>query len=425
MCCLSHSSDPVQRQRTGVPCRGRSLAEQLRSFRDCAEYGCEQRGLNTRDRRDQKAALLLSSAEERFGFRESGCLWSHLQPCHETCFGPKHAADAPVSYPHVWSTPYLDRVQWTSAASNKPPFGPLIRNVGEALGVFGELDLRRLGPRLRYSHSSISIKGLESLEAWLQELDTPAWPATLGGDWAIDKNRAAAGQVLYANNCAACHALWKKPANGSLFPRRRLRARDELPRRVRCDARTRRDQSGDRAGRVAQCRHASNRDHRRRQPRPRLEEHDAGGAAGRNPASRREGADPRRSDQAHSGAAAPRFRGRDERGPGPASLDVPEDVCHGEHDFDAADFWVDEGTLKAQARRTRPDPDELERAAKIIAKAERPLLLVGGGIHISEGYDALLALAENFGIPVAHTMSGKGAIPCTHPLSAGLFGRVD
>ena len=109
--------------------------------------------------------------------------------------------------------------------------------------------------------------------------------------------------------------------------------------------------------------------------------------------------------------------------PGPVVLDVPEDVCHGEHDFDAADFWVDGGTLKAQARRTRPDPAEIERAAAIIAKAERPLLMVGGGIHISEGYDALLALAEGFGIPVAHTMSGKGGISCLHPLSAGLFGR--
>jgi len=109
--------------------------------------------------------------------------------------------------------------------------------------------------------------------------------------------------------------------------------------------------------------------------------------------------------------------------PGPVVLDIPEDVCHGEHDFDAVDFWVDEGTLKAQARRTRPDPQELERAAAIIAKAERPLLLVGGGIHISEGYGALLALAGGFGIPVAHTMSGKGGIACTHPLSAGLFGR--
>ena len=79
--------------------------------------------------------------------------------------------------------------------------------------------------------------------------------------------------------------------------------------------------------------------------------------------------------------------------------------------------------MKAQARRTRPDPAELERAAALVAKAERPLLLVGGGIHISEAYEALLALAEAHGIPVAHTMSGKGAIACTHPLSAGLFGR--
>jgi acetolactate synthase-1/2/3 large subunit len=109
--------------------------------------------------------------------------------------------------------------------------------------------------------------------------------------------------------------------------------------------------------------------------------------------------------------------------PGPVVLDVPEDVCHGEHDFDAADFWFDPGTLSAQARRTRPDPHELGRAAALIAKAERPLLLVGGGIHVSAAYEALLALAERQGIPVAHTMSGKGAIACTHPLSAGLFGR--
>ena len=36
---------------------------------------------------------------------------------------------------------------------------------------------------------------------------------------------------------------------------------------------------------------------------------------------------------------------------------------------------------------------------------------------------ALLALAEAQSIPVAHTMSGKGGIACTHQLSAGLFGR--
>src|ERR1700732_3405414 len=109
--------------------------------------------------------------------------------------------------------------------------------------------------------------------------------------------------------------------------------------------------------------------------------------------------------------------------PGPVVLDVPEDVCHGDYVFDAADFWIDPATLQAQARRTRPDPADLERAAAIIAKAQRPLLLAGGGIHVSQAYEALQAFAEGHAIPVAHTMSGKGAIAYTHPLSAGLFGR--
>ncbi len=111
--------------------------------------------------------------------------------------------------------------------------------------------------------------------------------------------------------------------------------------------------------------------------------------------------------------------------PGPVLLEVPEDVAHGEHDFDAAEFWLDPGTLKAQARRTRPDPDLLAAAGRMLAEAERPLILAGGGVHLSEAYDALLALAEAEGIPVAHTMSGKGAIACMHALSAGLFGRYD
>ena len=111
--------------------------------------------------------------------------------------------------------------------------------------------------------------------------------------------------------------------------------------------------------------------------------------------------------------------------PGPVLIDVPEDVAHGEHDFDAADFWIDPETTKCPARRFRPDPVDLERAIALLASAERPLVLAGGGVHISQAYTALLALAERHGIPVAHTMSGKGAIACTHALSAGLFGRYD
>ncbi|MFZ0848595.1 MAG: thiamine pyrophosphate-binding protein [Hyphomicrobiaceae bacterium] len=109
--------------------------------------------------------------------------------------------------------------------------------------------------------------------------------------------------------------------------------------------------------------------------------------------------------------------------PGPVLLDVPEDVCHGMHDFAAEDFEIDEATLQAPARRVRPDRAEIERAAKLIAKAKRPLLLVGGGIHLSEAWQALARLAEAQSIPVAHTMTGKGSISCANPLSVGLFGR--
>ena len=109
--------------------------------------------------------------------------------------------------------------------------------------------------------------------------------------------------------------------------------------------------------------------------------------------------------------------------PGPVLLDVPEDVCHGEHDFVPEDFAIDPTTLSAPARRIRPDRADIASAAVLIARAERPLILVGGGIHLSTGHDALLTLAETQSIPVAHTMSGKGGIACTHPLSVGLFGR--
>jgi acetolactate synthase I/II/III large subunit len=109
--------------------------------------------------------------------------------------------------------------------------------------------------------------------------------------------------------------------------------------------------------------------------------------------------------------------------PGPVLLDVPEDICHGMHDFAAEDFVIDEATLQAPARRVRPDRAQVERATRLIANAKRPLLLVGGGIHLSEAWEALARLAQEQSIPVAHTMSGKGGISCTNPLNVGLFGR--
>src|ERR1051326_5694127 len=89
--------------------------------------------------------------------------------------------------------------------------------------------------------------------------------------------------------------------------------------------------------------------------------------------------------------------------PGPVLLDVPEDICNGAHEFSAEDFAIDPATLSAPARRIRPDRADIERAARLIAGAKRPLLLVGGGIHISQAHAALQAFAEAQSIPVAHT----------------------
>jgi len=111
--------------------------------------------------------------------------------------------------------------------------------------------------------------------------------------------------------------------------------------------------------------------------------------------------------------------------PGPVVVDVPEDIAHGLHGFDEDDFAIDPRHITAPALRCRPDADDVAKAATIIRGAQRPMLLCGGGVHLSDATDALTRLAESCGIPVAHTMTGKGAISCASPLSAGLFGRYD
>jgi acetolactate synthase I/II/III large subunit len=72
--------------------------------------------------------------------------------------------------------------------------------------------------------------------------------------------------------------------------------------------------------------------------------------------------------------------------------------------------------LHAPARRIRPDRADISRAAAMIARAKRPLIIVGGGIHLSAGFEAFLAFAAAQSIPVAHTMNGKAIIACMHPL---------
>lgn len=111
--------------------------------------------------------------------------------------------------------------------------------------------------------------------------------------------------------------------------------------------------------------------------------------------------------------------------PGPVVVSVPEDIAHGTHGFEESEFAADPRHQAAPAIRCRAAQDDLAKAVALLAKARRPLILAGGGVHISGAAPALEAFARASAIPVAHTMTGKGAIACTDPLSAGLFGRYD
>jgi len=109
--------------------------------------------------------------------------------------------------------------------------------------------------------------------------------------------------------------------------------------------------------------------------------------------------------------------------PGPVIVAVPEDIAHGRHAFPADEFWIDQRYTQVPAVRTRPGRGDLARAARLLSEAERPVIVAGGGVHLSGAGRELAALAERLDAPVAHTLTGKGAVACTDPRSIGLLGR--
>jgi thiamine pyrophosphate-dependent acetolactate synthase large subunit-like protein len=101
--------------------------------------------------------------------------------------------------------------------------------------------------------------------------------------------------------------------------------------------------------------------------------------------------------------------------PGPVVLEVPKDVAEQEL---TKDFTY----TPVVRHRTGPDPSDVTTAIEMLLKAERPVLLAGGGVHKGQAWDELRALAEALSIPVVTTMNGKSAFPETHPLSLGVAG---
>ncbi len=108
--------------------------------------------------------------------------------------------------------------------------------------------------------------------------------------------------------------------------------------------------------------------------------------------------------------------------PGPAYLGIPADWFSKRLTV-APDIYAEAAFLKTPAVRTAPLSQDVERAIALLSSAQKPVLLAGGGVMLSNAWQELTALAEALQIPVVTTMAGKGSIADVHPLSVGAAGR--
>lgn len=133
-----------------------------------------------------------------------------------------NSPNAPCSYPFLWDIPYHDYVQWNGIGGNGE-VGPLGRNAGEVIGVFGTLDwkatdrwlpesltsLLGIGPKDINFQSSIKSHNLGQIEDRLWKLESPSWQELALNKIlpAIDQESKQRGEKLYVTKCLGCHAL--------------------------------------------------------------------------------------------------------------------------------------------------------------------------------------------------------------------------
>lgn len=104
--------------------------------------------------------------------------------------------------------------------------------------------------------------------------------------------------------------------------------------------------------------------------------------------------------------------------PGPVLIDLPKDIQVATLEFN----YPDKVELRGYKPTTSGNFRQIEKAAKMILQARRPVLYVGGGINLSGANAELLALAELTQIPVATTLMAMSAFPQRHPLALGMLG---
>ncbi|MDH4144477.1 MAG: acetolactate synthase large subunit [Acidimicrobiia bacterium] len=113
--------------------------------------------------------------------------------------------------------------------------------------------------------------------------------------------------------------------------------------------------------------------------------------------------------------------------PGPVLVDIPKDIVDPVNPASAMEwYWPSDADVAAglpgYSPTTKGHPLKIREAAELLARAERPVLYVGGGILKARAAEALRELAELTGIPVVTTLMARGAFPDDHPLCLGMPG---
>jgi acetolactate synthase-1/2/3 large subunit len=117
------------------------------------------------------------------------------------------------------------------------------------------------------------------------------------------------------------------------------------------------------------------------------------------------------------------FREATSGAPGPVHLELlgfqGEMVADCEADLEVI---IEESFRQYPAFRSEPAAELVDQAAKLIARAQRPVLVAGGGVAASKAGAEIVKLAEMLSMPVATSLNAKGSIPENHPLSVGVVG---
>jgi acetolactate synthase I/II/III large subunit len=105
--------------------------------------------------------------------------------------------------------------------------------------------------------------------------------------------------------------------------------------------------------------------------------------------------------------------------PGPVLVDVPMNIFSARVESELFERWTgNDRTI----RRPALDRDTAVEIVEALAGADRPVLYVGGGILLSRASEELAAFVDHMGVPVAHSLMGKGALSDDHPLVLGMTG---